>query len=181
MLRSNNVHVSCNVFESMKFNNEESQCYKKHVVNSIIPRNLMFGDYDDLSHSSLCRFYHHFLIWERLGFLPCVAWSHWKYIRYKILDRYQKYVNQVFNHLPYLVCLWISCIKTRCFNKVVIKIIYWFSLKSLFNLMYFIFFKPDYGRLVICLFFYLLFSILCFSWQINFKYVYCLESIWKMY
>jgi len=59
MLRSKNEHVSYNVFESMKFNNEESQGYKtdvvedllrillnKTMVNSIIPRNLMSEDED---------------------------------------------------------------------------------------------------------------------------------------
>jgi len=52
MLRSKNEHVSYNVFESMKFNNEETQCYKTNVVEDLLGwkktvvncRNLMSED-----------------------------------------------------------------------------------------------------------------------------------------
>lgn len=36
MLRSKNEHVSYNVFESMKFNNEETQSFKTDVVEDLL-------------------------------------------------------------------------------------------------------------------------------------------------
>jgi len=78
MLRFKNEHVSYNAFESMKFNNEETQCYKtnvvedllgwkKTVVNCIIPRNLMSEDEEIVLELEA----------SKLTTIFCVTLSHW--------------------------------------------------------------------------------------------------------